>query len=161
MKKISKALVTWALISLIIVPIVASAQMPKECCKVNRTYPDFSCDGTGTPGASGFQIVGSPPEKTLSGEAVCPEGKINCPTKKWGIICLMETVYNITDWTFYILLSVAAIIGIVAGVQFMTSSGDPAKTEKARNLLLYMLIGLIIAALAKVIPAIVRTMVGI
>ena len=44
---------------------------------------------------------------------------------------------------------------------FMTSGGDPTKTEKARNLLMYMAIGLVVAALAKVVPSIVRTMVGV
>jgi ABC-type bacteriocin/lantibiotic exporter with double-glycine peptidase domain len=73
----------------------------------------------------------------------------------------METVYNATDWIFYIVLSIAVIFGVISGFMFMTSAGDPTKTQKARDLLMYMAIGLVVAALAKVIPAIVRTMVGV
>ena len=47
------------------------------------------------------------------------------------------------------LVSVAYII--VGGVQYMTSSGDASKTEKAKKTILYACIGLIICALAFVI----------
>ncbi|HOK35141.1 MAG TPA: pilin [Candidatus Pacearchaeota archaeon] len=171
MKKIFLIIIILALVSLTLVPIIVSAQAtPKECCMIKRTYPDFAC-GTYSYTVPGLGHGTLGPEPVV-GDIVGPEGgycdlegdgtqeDITCETKDWGTICLMETVYNITDWIFYIVLSIAVIFGIVAGFQFMTSSGDPGKTEKARNLLLYMAIGLAVAALAKVIPAIVRTMVG-
>lgn len=44
------------------------------------------------------------------------------------------------------LVSVAYII--VGGIQYMTSSGDSNKTEKAKKTILYALIGLIVCALS-------------
>lgn len=44
------------------------------------------------------------------------------------------------------LVSVAYII--VGGIQYMTSSGDSSKTEKAKKTILYALIGLIVCALS-------------
>lgn len=44
------------------------------------------------------------------------------------------------------LVSVAYII--VGGVQYMTSSGDSSKTEKAKKTILYALIGLVVCALS-------------
>jgi len=43
----------------------------------------------------------------------------------------------------------------------MTSAGDETKISKARALLTYMAIGLVVAALAKVIPTLVRAVIGI
>lgn len=44
------------------------------------------------------------------------------------------------------LVSVAYII--VGGIQYMTSSGDSSKTEKAKKTILYALIGLVVCALS-------------
>ncbi|HPZ74243.1 MAG TPA: pilin [Candidatus Pacearchaeota archaeon] len=157
MKKFFAVILTLVMVSLIAAPMIASAQTgAKECCKVKRSYNDFYCGDTPTGGnPTRDKVVGA------STGAACPEGTVNCATKDWGTICLMETVYNVTDWIFYIVLSIAVIFGVISGFMFMTSSGDPTKTEKARNLLMYMAIGLVVAALAKVIPSIVRTMVGV
>lgn len=46
---------------------------------------------------------------------------------------------------------VSVVYIIVGGVQYMTSSGDASKTEKAKKTVLYACIGLIICALAFVI----------
>ena len=43
---------------------------------------------------------------------------------------------------------VAAIFIVVGGINYMTSQGDPGKTKKAKDTILYATIGLIIAALA-------------
>lgn len=46
---------------------------------------------------------------------------------------------------------VAVIYVVVGGFQYMTSTGDPGKLQKARNTILYAAIGIIICALAFVI----------
>lgn len=46
---------------------------------------------------------------------------------------------------------VSVVYIIIGGVQYMTSSGDASKTEKAKKTVLYACIGLIICALAFVI----------
>ncbi len=145
MKKLFAAILTLVMISLIAAPMIASAQQAtaKESCTIKRSYTDIADCAT-------------------KGKTVGPtSGETDCKTNNWGTICLMETVYNITDWIFYIVLSIAVIFGVISGFMFMTSGGDPTKTEKARNLLMYMAIGLVVAALAKVVPSIVRTMVGV
>ena len=43
---------------------------------------------------------------------------------------------------------VAVIVIIVGGFTYMTSNGDPAKTTKGRNIILYGIIGLVVALLA-------------
>lgn len=47
--------------------------------------------------------------------------------------------------------AVAVLIVVIAGLQYVISSGDPQKTAKAKNTILYALIGLTIAIFANVI----------
>ena len=62
------------------------------------------------------------------------------------IITLIETI---AAWLFWILLAVALIYILMAALQFLTSGGDPMRVEKARNNLLYAIVGLAVAFLAQ------------
>lgn len=46
---------------------------------------------------------------------------------------------------------VAVIVIIIAGISYILSAGDPQKTAKAKNTILYALVGLVVAILANVI----------
>ena len=52
---------------------------------------------------------------------------------------VMATLENIANWLFTILLVVAVIFIVVAAFWFVTASGDPDKTKKARDFVLYAL----------------------
>jgi hypothetical protein len=81
-------------------------------------------------------------------------------TKNWGTCCVVDTVYNITDWLFYILIAAIAILFIIAGFLFLTAGGDPSKISKSKTMVLYGLIGLALALLARIIPAIIKGIVS-
>ena len=54
--------------------------------------------------------------------------------------------------TVYIMAAiVAVIIIIVAGILYVTSNGDPAKTKRAREAILYAGVGIVIIMMAFVI----------
>ena len=59
-----------------------------------------------------------------------------------------NTVTNILNAIIAVAGIVAVIFIIIGGVQYMTSTGDPGKTKKAKDSILYALIGLIICALS-------------
>jgi len=61
---------------------------------------------------------------------------------------LSDVIVGIVNGIVAILGIVAAIFVIVGGVNYMTSQGDAGKLQKAKNTILYSLIGLVIAALA-------------
>jgi len=46
---------------------------------------------------------------------------------------------------------VAVIIIIIAGIQYMTSGGDPQKINKAKDTILFAAIGIIVVVLARII----------
>ena len=64
---------------------------------------------------------------------------------------ISKVIINVINGVVGILALVATVAVIVGGVQYMTSTGDPGKTKKAKDTILYALIGLIICALAYVI----------
>ena len=60
-------------------------------------------------------------------------------------------IVNIINWVMGILGFVAVIAIIIGGVQYMTSTGDPGKVKKAKDTILYAVIGLIIIIFAAAI----------
>jgi len=73
---------------------------------------------------------------------------------------IMEVLDSITDWLFTILIVIAAIWIIIAAYTFVTAAGDPDKTKKARDFVMYAMIGVIVAFAAKGLVVLVSRMVG-
>ena len=61
---------------------------------------------------------------------------------------LQGNVINIINGVIAALGLVAVVIIIIGGVQYMTSSGDAGKVKKAKDTILYGIIGLVICILA-------------
>jgi len=72
-------------------------------------------------------------------------------------ISVTGTLEKIANWLFYILLFVAAIFIVIAGVSFVTAQGDPEKFKKAKDTVLYAVVGIVVALLSKGIVALVNT----
>ncbi|MCL1839678.1 hypothetical protein FWF89_01605 [Candidatus Saccharibacteria bacterium] len=60
-------------------------------------------------------------------------------------------VSAVLGWAYFAIGVVAAIIIVVAGIQYMTSEGEPERTKKAQQTITYTIIGLIIATAAAAI----------
>lgn len=61
---------------------------------------------------------------------------------------LQTSVINIINVIIGVLGLVAVIVIIIGGINYMTSSGDSAKVKKAKDTILYGVIGLVICVLA-------------
>ncbi len=75
-------------------------------------------------------------------------------------IPITDLLDNVTNWLFSILLVTAAIFIIIAGFYFVTASGDPDKTKKARDFVLYALIGVLVGFAARGLVYLVGTIAG-
>lgn len=64
---------------------------------------------------------------------------------------LTSVIKNILKAVIGVAGFVAVVFVVIGGIQYTTSIGDPGKIKKARDTILYALIGLIICALAFVI----------
>jgi phosphoglycerol transferase MdoB-like AlkP superfamily enzyme len=73
---------------------------------------------------------------------------------------IFDALETLTNYLFTILLIVAVIFLIIAAFTFITASGDPDKVGKARNFVLYALIGVAVAVAARGLVALVQTIMG-
>ena len=85
---------------------------------------------------------------------------INVPTPSWGMVCLLNSIYNVTDWVFRFALVLSVLVGLAAGFLFMTAGGDPRKLEQSKNILFWMIIGVVIAVLEKLVPSIIMSVIS-
>ncbi len=58
------------------------------------------------------------------------------------------TVSTILGYVFVLGAGIAMIVMILAGIQYIVSQGEPAKTTKARNAIIYAGVGLALCALS-------------
>jgi hypothetical protein len=84
-----------------------------------------------------------------------------CYTGDVGIIMLLGTIFNITNWLFYILMLAVTLMIIYGGFLYITAAGDPEKAGKGKSVLTFAIIGLVIALLAKIIPSVVKYIIGV
>ena len=61
----------------------------------------------------------------------------------------MKTLDAVLNWLFTILMAFAGIMIVVAAFYFVTASGNPETVAKARQFIIYALIGVIVALLAR------------
>ena len=61
---------------------------------------------------------------------------------------LMNKVFVIINVILGVISFVAVVFIIIGGVQYMTSQGDPGKIAKAKNAIMYSVIGLVVALLS-------------
>ena len=73
---------------------------------------------------------------------------------------IWELLTKILTWFFNIVLFVAAIMIVYSGFQYITAGGVTEKTQKALNSLIFALVGVGIALLAKVLIYLVNNFLG-
>ena len=72
---------------------------------------------------------------------------VDLPQQVGGTTNLKDAVIGIIKGVIGVLSLVCVIVIIIGGVNYMTSSGDAGKVKKAKDTILWAVIGLIIAVL--------------
>lgn len=154
MKKTLSALFLISFLGILLVPLFVSAQeAPKECCVLKRA---ITLEGM-TTGCTAQSIAA--PDATVG--AACGTGAYCAESATvWGMLCLLNTLYSISDWIFVILVSLAGIFVIIGAMTLIMAAGNPEKVTSGRNYVMYAAIGLIVGLLAKAIPSLVRMISG-
>ncbi len=107
------------------------------------------------------QVVPSAP--TAGGIGTTPVGGTNIG-QTGGISTasdLVTLILGLVNWVAWLVALVAVLFGLYSGVLFITAGGDEAKVEKAKNILLYAIVGIVVAILAFSIVSISRSITGI
>ncbi len=60
-----------------------------------------------------------------------------------------EIVEGVIDFIFDITIVVAPILALIAGFFFLTAAGNPEQLKKARDILIYTAIGLVVVIFAR------------
>ena len=87
--------------------------------------------------------------------ADCTANEAGC----YNAVSASNMVVQLIGWVIAIAGIVSAIFVVYGGISYMTSSGDPGKLKKAKDMITYALIGLAIVALAEIITAFVSSMI--
>jgi len=81
--------------------------------------------------------------------------------EQWGMICLINSVNTATNWIFYLLMIIVVVMVVIGGATYMLSAGNPERAGKGKSIIIYGIIGLVIALLARLIPSVVKLIVGL
>lgn len=90
----------------------------------------------------------------------CPAGAV-CIENPLRACSFADLINSIIDFIFTIAIAITPIMVIVGGFMFITGGGDPAKITRAKQLLLWTVIGLTVILLAKSLVAVLRNVLGI
>ena len=137
MKKILPVLFLLSFLGMMAMPMVASAAQLRDSCilKHDITDIDSSCTSGSTVDAS--------------------------VTSAWGMCCMLDALYTITDWVFVILIAIVVLFIVWGAFTLVTAAGAPDKVSSGRNYIIYALIGLAVALLARALPSIVEALLGV
>ena len=64
---------------------------------------------------------------------------------------ILAPVMDVYNFVKYVATAIAALVLVGAGIVFMLSGGDPRKREQAKNMVMYVVFGLIIIWIAPLI----------
>jgi hypothetical protein len=146
-KKTFVALVLIGILVGLTLPLVSSATTT-NCCLIKR---GFKFAGTEFTGNKCYGEVTEGCEKS--------DGSFQCSTTtenaNWGVACVLNTVYKVVDLVFFILVVISVIIGLAGAYNILTAGGVAEKVNKGRDLIIYAIIGIIVAFFARAIPSII------
>ena len=138
MKKILSIIVLVVLLGVAIAPVVSAIEgAPKGCDIRNDTRVDAAV-GVACGDCTDFD-----------------DGVSEC-----GVCCILDTIYTVTDWVFYIMMIIAVLMIIYGGFLYITAAGDPEKAGKGKTVLTLSIIGIVIALIARLVPSAVRFIMG-
>ncbi len=70
---------------------------------------------------------------------------------------LVSKIMDLVNWFAWFVGLAAVVMGLYAGILFITAAGDSGKIEQARSILLYAVIGIAVAVLAFSLVAISKS----
>lgn len=159
MKKVIYLVTLSVLLAALVMPVVAFAQddRPKECCTINRP---IKFDDSGEDCDKGkISAPNTEAAAECAGGSLQPTGNV-CGWSKWGMYCLINSINAVTDWIFYLMMIFVVVMIVIGGATYMLAAGSPERAGRGKGIIIYGIVGLVIALLARLIPSVVKMIIG-
>lgn len=101
-------------------------------------------------------IIMAAPLVSLVGSAVGGGITVQPCNPANAIATAIDVLVNIINWFSWLLAILSVAMGLYAGLLYMTAKGEPQKVATANNVLVYTVIGVVVAILAFSIKAIIN-----
>ena len=111
----------------------------------------FSFMGIALAQAPGTGIITDPLDPALFGQ----QGAVTDTSS------LVAIIVGLVEWIAWFVGLIAVLMGLYAGVLFITGGGNPEMLAKARSILLYAIVGIAVAILAFGLVAISQSLLGV
>lgn len=83
---------------------------------------------------------------STTAQAACPgDAGTNCDTGLPAISASSTSLQGILQIVFGILAAITVLVIVIAALKFVTAQGNPQEVAKARNTIIYSIIGLAVA----------------
>lgn len=73
---------------------------------------------------------------------------------------VLKFINKIADWMLGFLVALAAIFIVIAAYYYLTASGNQEQTGKAKSMIIYAIVAIVIGLLAKVIVQLATQLAG-
>lgn len=94
----------------------------------------------------------------FAGETANAASKWTAPQQPSGVPISFDTaILNMTNWILGFVASIAVLVIIWGGVNYLTSAGNESQAENGKNTIKYGLMGLIICGIAYALVVVIVT----
>jgi Type IV secretion system pilin len=95
-------------------------------------------------------------------QAQIPEPPVTAPGQINNINQILSgaNICTIINWAFWLFIVASIIFTLGAAFKYLTAAGDPEKVKSAGASLLYVVIAIVVALLAKGLPLIISSFIG-
>lgn len=115
-------------------------------------------------GVGGLAVLGMGAEEAWAAQDICSDDSVSEELREAAGCDTDQTLVPVAARLIQVVIGIVGVLAVCVmvygGFMYVTSTGDPGKTTRARNILLYGIIGVIVAGLAYAIVYFVSQAVG-